>query len=564
MSFSNFLIALIPAIAAFVTGGIAVYAWQHREVIGARSFALCSASTFIWCFFSVFEQLAMSENARIVFGKAQYFGISFFPVFWLVFALRYAQCDAWLTRKLMAAISLIPTASLLLALSDHWHGWVWHSVALKTDPYYHLVIVHGWWFNYVMIPQCYALIIAGFGVLLSALFSGSQLYRRQTLLVLAAALAPFVCNVLYVISGITLYGLDLTPVGFAIAGFLIQFGLFRTRFLEIAPVSYKTVFLNTTDAVILLDAQRRIVDLNPSASLECGLITSEKQLRSRRAADKQLKNNSAIGRSFEQIFPQYGELAREAIFWEMDTQAGASDLTKTVQVPSYSKLSGLPQVMYREIKVSALQSPGNRRVGWVIMIRDVTLGKQQQAQLEQLAYVDSLTGLYNRRQLELEAQSVLHQQALTTESMSAAEPISRSTDRKTHYSAALLYIDLNRFKPINDNYGHDVGDMVLKHFAQCLKRSVRKGDMVVRLGGDEFAALLYQADRKAAIEVRNRLYKILDNTVRLAGHYFTLSASVGIACYPNDGYSLKALLHHADQQMYSEKRLIKDSYRQTR
>ncbi len=557
MPFSVLAVAIIPAIATFVTGGIAVYAWQYREVVGARAFALCAASTCIWCFFSVFEFLSTDEATRIAFGKAQYCGIAFFPVFWFVFTLRYAQCDGWLNRRLITGLSVIPVASLILAWSDRWHGWIWSSATLDFRPYPALSIVHGWWFIYVLTPQCYVLLLSGFGVLLGALFSGSRLYRRQIVILLLAALFTFICNVLYVISGVTLYGLDLTPVGFAIAGIIIQLGLFRTQFLEIAPISYKTVFLNTADAVILLDAQRRIVDLNPSAQAE---------------RDSASAGLSAIGYSFEQIFPSYSELAYHPIFWE----PGHSELTKIVQlrspVPRLSRSQvvsqtvsqAVAQTVSREVKVRSLQSSLHRQLGWAIIIRDVTLENQQLEQLEQLAYVDSLTGLCNRRQLEEKAKEVFRERLVWDRQaqikLPQPAPVRRVGRRSSGHlvsSAALLYIDLNHFKPINDDYGHEVGDVVLKYFAHCLKRSVRKDNMVVRLGGDEFAALLYQADRQAAVEVRDRLHKLLKNAVQLAGHHFTLSASIGIAYYPHDGHSLEALLRCADRKMYQEKQLLR-------
>jgi len=176
----------------------------------------------------------------------------------------------------------------------------------------------------------------------------------------------------------------------------------------------------------------------------------------------------------------------------------------------------------------------------VIIVRDITLEKQQQKQLERFAYIDSLTGLFNRRQLELTAEEVFSLQP---------EDLADSN----HHPIALLYVDLNQFKPINDTYGHEVGDAVLQYFADCLQRSVRKGDMVVRLGGDEFAALLYDADEKMALEVRSRLSKLLEQSVVLIGYRLTLSASIGIACYPVDGTTLPMLLRQADKNMYKEK-----------
>ncbi|MEO0768847.1 MAG: histidine kinase N-terminal 7TM domain-containing protein [Cyanobacteria bacterium J06649_4] len=525
MSSSFLLIALLPAIAAFVSGSLCVYAWQRREVNGARAFSLCTASTFVWCFFSVFEYLSLGESARLIFGKAQYLGITTFPPLWLLFTLQYAQSDHWITRRFLVALGVIPGVSLLLAVTDQWHGWIWRSAWLEITTFPKTVIVHGWWFEYVLIPQCYLLLIAGFGVLLKASFVGSRLYRRQTLFLMGAAMAPFICNVLYVISDITLFGLDITPVGFVIAGCLIYFGLFRAGFLDIAPISYKTVFVSTADAVILLDAQRRIVDLNPSAVRESGRVKSAE---------------AAVGRYLEDIFSDYGELFSRLISVSLAPTQAQTEWTETIPLPVRlpNRHTGQTQIPFREVKVRSLISPGNRKMGWMVMIRDVTLEKQQQERLEQFAYIDSLTGLSNRRQLELKAEAALRQTI-------ASEQV------------ALLYLDLNHFKPINDQYGHGVGDEVLQYFAKCLSHSVRKGDVVARLGGDEFAALLYDADAVMAAEVRERLLHTLDKRFCVGNHCFTLSASIGVAYYPTDGNTLQALMRHADQKMYREKRSLR-------
>ena len=517
-----FLVAILPTIAACASGSVALYAWQRREVTGARAFALCTGGIFIWCFFSTFAYLSLNETARIVFNRVTYVGISFFPTFWLIFTLQYAHYDRWLNRRLQGAISVIPTLTLVLVLSDPWHHLVWKSATLYLQPFPQLVIVHGPWIHYVAIPYAYVLLLTGFGVLLSAAFVGSRLYQRQTLMLLGAALIPFACNVLYMVSGIRLYGLNLTPVGFAIAGLLIHAGLFRTQFLNAAPISYRTVFLNTAEAVVLLDMQERIVDLNPSALAEVG---------------PQMEAEALIGQPFESAFADYRPLLRQV--------GKIAEFTKTIAVPNRTRRQHTPQTSetFKEVKARSLRSPGGTRVGRVIIIRDVTLKKQQEVQLEAFAYVDSLTGLSNRRRLEITAEKIFNMPPDQTKLGQA--------------QIALLYIDLNHFKPINDSYGHDVGDAVLQYFAKCLEASVRQGDMVVRLGGDEFAALLYDADRIAALEVRSRLKKALNKTAIVAGNCFNLSASIGVAYYPIHGQTLQDLLRRADRSMYREKRSIK-------
>ena len=521
-------VAVLPAIAAFASGSIAIYAWQRRELNGAKAFSLCTGSIFIWCFLSVFEHLSESAAARTAFGRMQYVGITCFCLFWLIFTLQYAQCDGWLNRRNLAKISTVPAITLLLALTDSRHRWMWQSVALVNEPFPHLEITYGWWFRYVWMPYGYLLLITGAGVLLYAAFSGSQLYRRQTLFLLGSALLTFVCNVLYVISGVTLYGLDPTPIGFGLGALLCHFGLFKARFLDIVPISYRTVFLNTAEGVILVDKYRRIVDLNPSALRESGHAASMHRV---------------LGKPFEQVFPLYGGLLKG--------KAGQLELNETVQVQGRlpeRRVNGTMRPAFREVKVRSLRSPGGRPVGKVIIIRDITTEQQQQLQLEQMAYLDSLTGVYNRRHLENLARKMINR-AIATD----ADPEMTAPLEPTKF--ALLYLDLNRFKPINDTYGHEVGDAALQHFARCVERSVRKGDVVARLGGDEFVALLSQAGEAAAMEVRSRLAKALSRPVIISGHRLTLSASIGSAYYPKDGSTLKALLKRADQKMYVEKQL---------
>jgi diguanylate cyclase (GGDEF)-like protein len=174
-------------------------------------------------------------------------------------------------------------------------------------------------------------------------------------------------------------------------------------------------------------------------------------------------------------------------------------------------------------------------VGWAIIIRDVTLEYQQQNELKRIAYLDELTGVCNRRQLEITAMNVL------------------SPDSQSNWPIALIYLDLNAFKPINDTYGHEAGDVVLSHVARCLQTSVRSDDLVVRWGGDEFVVLLLRANREVANNASNRIRSHLQKPVEFQGNLLQVGASIGIACFPQDGKTLRDLLHSADQEMYQYK-----------
>jgi diguanylate cyclase (GGDEF)-like protein len=147
---------------------------------------------------------------------------------------------------------------------------------------------------------------------------------------------------------------------------------------------------------------------------------------------------------------------------------------------------------------------------------------------------DQLTGLQNR--------------------MGFSEQLSLAASRTTR-SMALFYIDLDGFKPINDEFGHAVGDEVLRAVAERLGERVRTGDTVARLGGDEFAVLCEDVDGEAQVEeITSRLARAFDAPLAAAGERFAVRASIGRAVWPADVDSPAALLRHADAAMYETKR----------
>lgn len=196
------------------------------------------------------------------------------------------------------------------------------------------------------------------------------------------------------------------------------------------------------------------------------------------------------------------------------------------------------------LTISPIQNAAGVITHYVGVGEDVTALKEAHARAERLALFDSLTDLANRR--------------LFLDRLGQAVRDSGRTGR----SMALLYLDLDRFKDVNDTLGHDVGDQLLIAVAQRLRRCVRERDTVARLGGDEFSILLPDVDGTAGVRrVAQAILTALALPYDLPGLHGPITSSIGISLAPNDSTVVEELLRNADMAMYSAKAAGKNTYR---
>lgn len=182
--------------------------------------------------------------------------------------------------------------------------------------------------------------------------------------------------------------------------------------------------------------------------------------------------------------------------------------------------------------------------GIVVNGRDVTERALAEARIRHLAHHDELTGLPNRTLMR----------ELTQAAMARAD--------RDGTLVAIMFLDLDRFKHVNDSLGHQVGDQLLKHMAQVLKDALRKVDVVGRLGGDEFLMVFPDLTNTADADgVADKIIDLMSRSVDLQGHELHASASIGIAIYPRDATTLDALMRHADTAMYQAKASGRNTYK---
>ncbi|MBL8250264.1 MAG: EAL domain-containing protein [Candidatus Competibacter sp.] len=215
------------------------------------------------------------------------------------------------------------------------------------------------------------------------------------------------------------------------------------------------------------------------------------------------------------------------------------------------------ELRYVRQQVEAVRDDSGRVVQLYGTMQDITEMQRAEERIRQLAFIDSLTRLPNRELLK--------------DRLNAALSLARRHGRR----AALLFLDLDNFKRINDTLGHSIGDLLLQATAERLKSSVRQSDTVsrldsvesqdetiARLGGDEFTVLLPEVRRSEDVaNVAERIQSALSEPLVLGGHEVFITPSIGIAIFPEDGDNSETLLKNADMAMYLAKRQGRNLYR---
>lgn len=278
------------------------------------------------------------------------------------------------------------------------------------------------------------------------------------------------------------------------------------------------------DAVITTDVDGRVTYLNSVAEKLTGWPEAE-----------------AIGRPLEEVCKIVNADTRETVPNPMTLAAHEN---KTVRLPPISVLmrrDGVESAV--EDSAAPIHDRRGRVTGAVMVFHDVSASRAMTVKLAHLAQHDALTDLPNR--------------TLLNDRMYQAIGMAQ----RHHAALALLYMDLDRFKRINDSLGHLAGDRLLQSVAMRLSECVRATDTVSRLGGDEFVILLPEvAHAQDAAVCADKLLQAVRRPYVIDGHEVHVTASVGIAIYPGDGAEVEALLRNADSAMYEAKGRGRNTY----
>ncbi|MBA5635868.1 EAL domain-containing protein [Duganella sp. LX20W] len=280
-----------------------------------------------------------------------------------------------------------------------------------------------------------------------------------------------------------------------------------------------TVLEHIADGVMVVDADGKIVAVNPAFTQITGYSEQEAL-----GKDRTLTRSGRHDEAFYQNL--WTELVTTG-FWRGEIW----NLRKSGE-------------LYLEwLTVSAVRDNRGQTTHYVGVFSDITQVKESQEKLDHLAHHDPLTALPNRLLFNDRLQHALQRATRDNEQL------------------ALLFIDLDRFKNVNDTLGHHIGDELLKQVAKALQEKLREGDTLARLGGDEFIVLLEDVDGQySASLVAEKLVAMFEQPFMVAGHELFVTCSVGISLFPTDATDLNMLIRNADVAMYQAKARGRNGY----
>ena len=282
----------------------------------------------------------------------------------------------------------------------------------------------------------------------------------------------------------------------------------------------KQIVDHTSEAVVVTDAQATILDVNNAYARITGYDRHE-----------------LIGKN-----PRINKSGRHdrAFYQEMWAQLNASGHWSG-EIWDRRKNG---EVFPKWLRINAIRDDGGKIRQYVGIFSDITEKKVAEERLKNLAFYDPLTGLPNRAFFQDRLEKVA------------------SAVRRTDKQAALMFIDLDGFKDVNDSLGHAAGDSLLVEVAKRLQGRVRKSDTVARLGGDEFGLLLTELQQPERIgSLAEEILEVVRNPINVDGQEVRVGASIGIAVFPDDARSADELTRHADIAMYQAKDGGKNSYK---
>lgn len=465
---------------------------------GAHTFGWLLLLVALWSFAVGGGMLTTTQQDAFLWILIRMAAVFAVPVVWLIFTLRFSGIVDRLRPVWIGLLSVIPMISfILLSTASHQNWFIVEIEYQQVGPYFVDVdwqISTLFWLHLV---YSFGLILIGDFFLLRQAFRWSSFFQRRMIIIIIATLFPLFTNLALTFNLFPEIHGNYDVIGFVVAGVFLWWGLFSQEVFDLRPIAHKMVIQNLPEAVFLFDESGRLLEMNAAADeVICGKSVAPGD-RVETVFDLQI----SFGQSLEKF--EYQLVGSEHRY---------------------------------EVRCQPVLD-GKRYQGQVVMFRNITEERALHDQLEKLSRTDMLTGIANRRYFFEQGQQLLQlSQRYSTE-------------------LSLIMLDIDHFKAVNDQYGHQTGDVILKEIADILKQNCRTVDIVGRMGGEEFTIVLPETDLEAAAQLAERLRRLIRGSVfQSNGRPVQITASMGVSSVDHQHQiSLEQLIDQADQALYQSK-----------
>lgn len=505
--------ALIAGTWLVASGALALLllVWERGHARRKPVLALLLLASALYAFGYGLELAGDSVAWVLATFYVQHLAIAFAPLLVLILAADVGRAPILASRPVLLLAAAVAVATVAIVYTNPLHD-LYHVAPrmIATGPLTLFDFDRGPWYVVYHVVMALALLTANV-TLVRAWWRAPRdsAVRAQALIVALALLVPWLASLVYLL-GVLPWPIDTTPYGLVAFSALVYVGVKRHALADVSPIARALVFERMQDPVLVVDDVERLVDLNEAAAAILRETASE---------------------------PWHGA-PLHALLGRRVTAHATQDPRDTIVDIEPFEVAG----RHYEARSAHVRGLGSGELGRVVVLRDVSDHLRLQQMLTQLANTDELTGIANRRSLLELTERVLHRAART------GEPV------------AFLIFDLDRFKAVNDEHGHLVGDRLLRAVARSVARTMRPTDLFGRFGGEEFALCLPNAGAVAAENVADRVREAIaatsvatsadDERLRVG-----VTASVGVCVVEAGvGADLEGVLARADDAQYEAKR----------
>ncbi len=346
---------------------LAQVVWTNHALKGTRALAGLMISAGVWALFYALELMSARMEIKLLWAKLQYIGITAVPFFWLVSTLQYTQAPGMTTipKWVTLVLSLEPFLTLMLIFTNERHGLVWREVIWSIVGNQQIAIFQkGIWY-WVNIGYSYILLMSGVICIGMYMFRKMQKHKKQVVSLLVVIIAPWLGNVIYITGLSPLPYLDFTPFGFIIAGIAFILGVYKFGLFSVVPFARDILVEYISDAVIVMDCQGRVVDMN-STAMQITHRSKEK----------------VLGESGAELFPTIPGITTcntSPVAMKFDQLLSTDDL-----LPEASDLenASTDSQQFYDVTINPVYTRRKRYIGHLIILRDVTTHIQMQNYLE--------------------------------------------------------------------------------------------------------------------------------------------------------------------------------------